>query len=218
MADLSPQILLLVITVLFAVAVFLHLTRKNYSALQLYMVQSAAIAFLLFASLLARFSLLGMIALASTIVVKIVVTPYYFSRLIKRHQLKYSVNTYLNTPLTLVVVTALVALTQSDFFTPLAGLSSAGDKPLRLAFATILISIFLCISRRGALSQILGILSMENGVVAFAMLAGLEQSPGLQLGITFNILIWVTIATVFAAMIFKQFGSLDVTAMKHLKD
>ncbi|MHB0867318.1 MAG: NADH-quinone oxidoreductase subunit K [Thermoleophilia bacterium] len=218
MANLSPQILLLIITVLFAAAVFLHLTRKNYSALQLYMVQSTAIAVLLFSSLLERFSVLGLIALVATVLVKIGVTPYYFSRLIRRHQLKYAVSTYLSTPLTLVVVSGLVALTQSGFFQPLAGLSAAGDKPLRLAFATILISIFLCISRRGALSQILGILSMENGIVAFAMLAGLEQSPGLQLGITFNILIWVTIATVFAAMIFRQFGSLDVTAMKHLKD
>lgn len=205
-------------SVLFASTFFMHLTRKNYTTLWLFMIQSAVIAFLLLIALAERFSVLGAIALAATVLVKIAVTPYYFSRLIRMHRLKFSVDPYLNTPLTLALAAALVALTQSDFFQPLAFLADSGDRPLKLAFAAILLSIFLCISRRGALSQILGILSMENGIVAFAMLAGLEESPGLQLGITFDILIWVTIATVFASMIFRQFGSLDVTAMKKLKD
>jgi hydrogenase-4 component E len=40
----------------------------------------------------------------------------------------------------------------------------------------------------------------------------------LQLGITFNILIWIIIATVFISMIFRQFASLDVTTMKELTE
>ena len=74
------------------------------------------------------------------------------------------------------------------------------------------------INRKGVLSQMLGILSVENGIVAFALFSGLEQNPALQLGITFNILIWIMIASVFATMIFRQFGSLDVTTMKKLTD
>ena len=92
------------------------------------------------------------------------------------------------------------------------------EHTLLLAVAMMLISVFLIINRKGALSQMIGVLSLENGIVSFACLAGLEQTPGLQLGIIFDILVWVIIATVFASMVYKQYGSLDVTAMTHLKE
>ncbi len=218
MSHLNEQTLLLFATFIFAMAVLLHFTRKNTSAIRLYMAQSSAISVLLLASAFDRFTPLLIVAIIATVAVKIVIVPYFFYGLIKRHELTFSVSTYLNTPATLAVIAALLVLIQSDFFSPLAMLAPAGDKLLRLAFATILISLFLSINRRGAISQVLGILSLENGIVSFALFAGLEESPGFQLGITFNILIWVIIATVFASMIFHKFGSLDVTTMKKLKD
>lgn len=217
MAHLNQQTLLLFATVIFVPAVFLHLTRKNTAAVYLYMIQSASVALLLGLSTLDRFSPLLLVAVIATVAVKIFIAPYFFFRLIKRHQLKFSVNTYLNTPVSLLVIAALLALTQTGLFQALSVLAQASEKSLELCFATILISLFLSINRRGALSQMIGILSLENGIVAFALFAGLEQSPGLQLGVTFNILIWVIIATVFASMIFRKFGSLDVTSMKRLK-
>jgi hydrogenase-4 component E len=59
---------------------------------------------------------------------------------------------------------------------------------------------------------------LENAIVSFATLAGLEQSPGLQIGIMFDIGVWIMIATIFVSMIYRQFGSLDVASMQHLKE
>ncbi|HEY3296116.1 MAG TPA: NADH-quinone oxidoreductase subunit K [bacterium] len=219
MEHILPQILLMLATVVFAPAVFLHLTHKNSSAVALYILQSAAIACLLVLATFEQFSPLLALAILSTIAVKLVIAPYFFFRLIRHHQLRFSVSTYLNAPLTLAVIAMLVALVQTDFFKPLVRLAPSGQTPLLItSIATILISMFLMINRKGALSQMLGILSLENGIVAFALFAGLEQNPALQLGITFNILIWIVIASLFAAMIFRQHGSLDVTTMKELHD
>ncbi len=213
-----PEILLFLETVIFTAAVFLHLTKKNFTAVRLYMAQSTAIAALLVLSSFDKTSTLLTLAIISTIAVKTIIAPYFFFGLIKKHRLKFTVSTYLNTPITLLVIAALVAITQMNFFRPLAFLAPAGKNMLLLSVATILISLFLTINRKGALSQMLGILSLENGIVSFALFAGLEQNAGLQLGITFNILIWVIIATVFASMIYRQFGSLDVTTMKKLTE
>lgn len=218
MSHLNSQTLLVFATIVFATAGLLHFTQKNVSAVRLYIVQSCAISLLLLASALDRFTPLLIVAIVATVAVKIFIAPHFFFGLIRRHELRFSVSTYLNTPVTIMVIAVLMALTQSGFFSPLAVLAPDGEQLLRLAFATILISLFVSINRRGALSQVLGILSLENGIVAFAIFAGLEQSPGFQLGITFNILIWVIIATVFVSMIFRKFGSLDVTSMKKLKD
>jgi hydrogenase-4 component E len=213
----APHIMLFLETVIFAVAIFLHLTKKNITAVRLYMAQSAAVSLLLLSSFDTA-SILLVLAIISTVVVKTIIAPYFFLGLIKRHRLKFTVSTYLNTPITLLVIAALVAITRTDFFQPLVFLAPGGKNLLLLPIATILISLFLIINRKGALSQMLGTLSLENSIVSFALFAGLEQNAGLQLGITFNILIWIIIATVFASMIYRQFGSLNVTTMKNLTE
>ncbi|MHB8769963.1 MAG: hypothetical protein ACYC7J_03115 [Syntrophales bacterium] len=218
MRPIAPQTVLFLEIVIFAAAVFLHLTKKNSSAVRLYIVQSSAVSFLLLVPAFAEPSALLVIALVATVAVKLLIAPYFFFGLIKRHRLKFSVSTYLNTPVTVLIIAALAAFTQTEVFRPLTQLAAGGDRSLLLSVATIMISLFLIINRKGALSQMLGILSLENGIVSFALFAGLEQSPGLQLGITFNILIWIIIATVFISMIYRQFGSLDVTAMKRLTE
>lgn len=218
MRPIAPQTLLFLEIAIFSAAVFLHLTKKNSSAVRLYVAQSAAVSFLLMVPAFEEPSALLLTALVATVAVKLLVAPYFFFSLIRRHRLRFSVSTYLNTPVTVLIIAALAAFTQTEAFRPLTQLAAGGDRSLLLSVATIMISLFLIINRKGALSQMLGILSLENGIVSFALFAGLEQSPGLQLGITFNILIWIIIATVFISMIYRQFGSLDVTAMKRLTE
>jgi hydrogenase-4 component E len=214
----ASQSSLLLETVVFTTSIFLHLVKKNATAVRLYMAQSAAISLLLLLPAFDKSSKLLLIAIIATIAVKTVVAPWFFFGLIKKHKLKFSVTTYLNTPLTLIVIAALVAFTRTDVFRPLAYLAPVDNNLLLLSLSAIMISFFLIINRKGALSQMIGMLSLENGIVSFAVFAGLEQNPALQLGITFNILIWIIIATVFVSMIYRQFGSLDVTAMQKLKE
>jgi len=208
----------LTIAAIFLSAVLLHITKRNSTAVSLYFIQSLAIAVLLFHPLIENFSPVIMLMAVLTLAVKAVVAPLFFLRLVKRHQLKFSASTYLNTPLTLIAIAILTALTNSQILSHIASVEPPSRKILSLAIAVVLVSFFLIINRKGAISQIIGILSLENGIVAFALFSGLEQSPALQIGIMFDLLVWVIIATVFISMIYKQFGSLDVTAMKHLKE
>ena len=208
----------LMIAAIFLSAVLLHITKRNSTAVSLYFIQSLAIAVLLFHPLIENFSPVIMLMAVLTLAVKAVVAPLFFLRLVKRHQLKFSASTYLNTPLTLIAIAILTALTNSQILSHIASIEPSSRKILSLAIAVVLVSFFLIINRKGAISQIIGILSLENGIVAFALFSGLEQSPALQIGIMFDLLVWVIIATVFISMIYKQFGSLDVTAMKHLKE
>ena len=121
-------------------------------------------------------------------------------------------------PLTLIAVAAIAAAAHSRVFGPLVNSVPANQRLLSLALSSLFISLFLIVNRKGALSQIIGILSLENSILVFAFFAGLEQSPALQIGILFDIFVWLIIATVFISMLYKHFGSLDVTKMKHLKD
>ena len=207
-----------VLTILFLTTILLHMARKNASAIMLYQTQSLVIAVMLFMSFYETRSLALFIVALITLIIKVFVAPQFFNALIKKQVLALSASTYLNTPLTVTALAALTAIAHADVFAPLAFLFPLNESLLSLMLAAIFVSFFLIINRKGAISQMLGILSLENCIVAFAFLAGLEQSPSLQIGILFVIFIWLSIATIFVSMMYKHFGTLDVTTMAHLKD
>jgi len=215
---LAPEISLLFATIIFISVVALNLIKKDSWSVWLYITQSLAIASLLLITAYKEFSILLLIAIVATIAVKIIIAPYFFFDLLKKHQLKSPSKTYLNIWITALAMVILSGLTQTNFFKQLVHLAPEGQNFLFVSLATILLSLFSSINKKGALSQMLGILFLENGIVSFALFAGLEQNPALQLGITFNILIWIIIATVFVSMIYQKFGSLDVSNMKHLTE
>jgi hydrogenase-4 component E len=214
----STQMVFFLEVIIFASVIFMHLSKKSSSVIAMYVLQSLIIALLLFGSSFEEASWSLFLVALVVFVVKVIVSPYFFHKLIREHQLKFTASTYLNGPMTLVTLALLTGVTYSGYFKPLTILSRQNEHTLLLAVAMMLISVFLIINRKGALSQMIGVLSLENGIVSFACLAGLEQTPGLQLGILFDISVWVIIATVFASMVYKQYGSLDVTAMTRLKE
>lgn len=214
----NPPILFFLEAAIFASVIFIHLARKNSFVIFLYMAQSFVVALMLFSSSLKEASWTLALVATAVFIVKVIIAPYFFRDLIKKHELKYSVSTYLNGPATLMVLAVITAFTYSNFFSPLVILSQENFNALLLALATMLISVFVLINRKGALSQMIGILSLENAIVSFAFLTGLEQNVGPQLGVVFDILVWIIIATVFASMIYKQFGTLDVSVMRNLKE
>jgi len=203
---------------MFLTVVFLHISKKNTGALIAYVIQSLALAVILFNSFLETGHLSLLVVVFLVLIVKAILAPLFFLRLIKKYASAFSVSTYLNISLTLIIIFVLTFIAHSQKLIPLTGIIPVNQPLLSLALATMFISLFLIINRKGAISQIIGILSFENSIITFIIFAGLEQSPGFQIGIMFNILIWIIIATVFVSIIYKHFGSLDVTSMKSLTD
>jgi len=197
----------------------MQLARKTFTVIFLYSIQSLIIVFSLFYSSFKSGSLLLFGVAILTFLVKVVIAPYFFYRLVKKHKLNFSVSTYLNGPMTLIVVALLMAFSYSNFLSPLTILTTlSNENAIQLAVGMIFISLLLIINRKGVLSQMVGILSLENAIVSFAYVAGLETTVGPQIGILFDILVWIVIAILFASTIYKQFGTLNASAMNNLKE
>lgn len=215
---MSISFLQFLLGVIFLTVVFLHLTKKNLLATIAYEIQSFAIMLILLNSFLETKNFYLLIIVLLVLIIKVILAPLFFVNFIKKHSLSFSVSTYFNTPLTLIIIAILTFIAYSQKFTPLTNIIPANQPLLSIALSFIFLSLFLIINCKGALSQILGILSLENSIVAFIVFAGLEQSPSLQIGVIFNIFIWIIIATTFMSMLYKHFESQDVTSMKNLKD
>lgn len=207
-----------IVSGMFISVIFMHLAKRSSWAIELYTIQSILIVLLLATALIHEFSWLLVIATLVIFIVKVIIAPLFFTQLIRRHEVKFSASTYLNGPMTIVALAMFTAFTHARFFQPLTILIPIHADAILLTVSMMLISVFLIINRKGALSQMVGILSLENAIVAFAAVTGLEQTPSLQLGVVFDIFIWINIATVFANMIYLKFGSLDVSSMTHLTE
>jgi len=204
--------------ILFLTIIFLHLTKRNLSASIAFGVQSVMVAFFFLNSFLETPDSYLLLVIIFTIIVKVILAPLFFIRLIKKHALAFNVSTYLNVPLTIIIMASLTFLAHLEKFNPLTNIVPVHHQLLSLALASIFLSLFLIVNRKGALSQIIGVLSLENSIVTFIIFAGLEKSPGMQIGVIFNILIWIMISTIFVSLLYRHFGSLNVTDMKNLTD
>ena len=216
MPENSIEIAFALDLIAFLATIGLQLVKTNRNLIRLYFVQSLAVAAFLLSLGLAEENNGLVIAALLTLVVKAIVAPIFFGRLIRRYGSRFTSNNYLSSPLTLVTIMALVLFSYSNIFMPLGMLAPQAFEVLPLNLAAILISIFMLINRRGAFSQMIGILSLENSILFLASFIGIHQPLHLEIGIIFDIVIWMIIAQVFISMIYRQFGTLNVTKMQRL--
>ncbi len=216
MLEHSYELYIVLDLIAFLATIGLNMVKTNRNLIRLYVIQSLVVTAFLFLLAGAEANRGLLVVALLTLCVKVIIAPLFFSRLVRRYGSRFTVNNYLSTPLTLVVLMALVLFSYSQVFEPLALLVPEAFGVLPLNLALILLSIFMLINRRGAFSQMIGILSLENSIVLLASFIGIRQTVALEMGIIFDIVIWMIIAQVFISMIYRQFGTLNVTKMKRL--
>lgn len=216
--DTLHQPLYLLVLFAFMMTVLMHVSHKNSNLVLTYALQSLSVACVIGYLALKTGSLGLTISALLTLLVKVLIAPRLFDNLIRRHQLPSTAASYLNVPVTLLIILGLTSLSRSSVILNLIPLSSDAVQALPLAVSALLISLFLILNRKGALSQVLGILSFENAIVLCASFMGIEQSISFELGITFDISVWVAIASVFILIVYRHFGTLDVTTINKLID
>lgn len=212
------EIFFLLDIIAFLAAVFMHLVRRSRTLVRLYALQSFAVAgTLFFLGFIGDESSL-MVVGAITLFVKAIIAPIFFNKVIRNLAGVSSATNYLNTPLTLFVLTGLVMFSFSKVFLPLSALYPQAFVSVALNIALVFISIFLLINRRGVFTQMVGMLSLENSIVLFAAFFGLRHPLPLEIGSIFDIIIWMVIASAFMSMIYRQFGTLSTADMKRLTE
>ncbi len=87
-----------------------------------------------------------------------------------------------------------------------------------MAFHTMLIGLLLVIVRRTALSQILGYLTLENGIFAFGALFAVKEPWLVQLGVLLDLLAGVFVMGIALFHISRTFDHIDTVKLSALKD
>ncbi|MEP7208136.1 MAG: formate hydrogenlyase [Casimicrobiaceae bacterium] len=153
-----------------------------------------------------------------TLALKVVVLPILLYRLIRRLDVRWEVESLINIPTTMLVGIVLVVFS-FNLAAPIAQLASTVTRAtLGIAIGSVMISFLMMITRRKAIPQVIGFLSMENGLLFAATSATYGMPMVVELGIALDVLVGMLILGVFFFQIREQFDSLDLKHLEQLKD
>jgi hydrogenase-4 component E len=144
------------------------------------------------------------------LLLKVLVLPWVLLRLTRRLHAQWDIEPLLNIPGMQLIGMALVlfafALAQ-----PLQSLAHGATRGLLgIAMAVVFLALLMMISRRNAIAQVLGFLSLENGLLFAATAATRGMPMVVELGIGLDLLVGVFILGVFVLRIREQFDSLEL--------
>ena len=89
---------------------------------------------------------------------------------------------------------------------------------LPAALAVVLIGFFTLVTRRRALSQMVGFLLLDNGITATAFLATAGVPLIVELGVSFDLLLVVLVLQVLTTRLRTAFGTSDLDELQELHD
>jgi hydrogenase-4 membrane subunit HyfE len=155
---------------------------------------------------------------ALTLTLKVALLPWLLHRLIRRLQVYWDTEPLLNIPGTMLAG-LLVVVFAFGLAQPISQLASTATRSsIGIAVAVVLLSFVTMITRRKAMSQVIGFLSMENGLFFGAMSATYGMPMIVELGVALDVLVAVLVLGVFFFQIREQFDSLDLHHLESLKD
>lgn len=144
-------------------------------------------------------------------------TPAFLAWIMRQIAVKSDPGAFLPAPLSMqlgVLLFAFSYLAASHF----PGLLIQGASTMGAAAATSLIftGILLMLTRRTALSQILGFLILENGIYLVALTETHGMPLLIEMGILLDVLVAVMIFGLFVFRIQKSFEHIDITQLSEL--
>lgn len=102
---------------------------------------------------------------------------------------------------------------------PLVALApSAETRALPVGIAVVLLGFFMLVTRRRALSQVIGFLLLDNGITTTAFLATSGVPLVVELGVSLDVLLVVIVLQIVAARMRMAFGSTDLDGLSELRD
>ena len=155
---------------------------------------------------------------ALTLGLKVIFLPWLLHRLIRRLGVYWDTESLLNVVGTMLAG-VLIVIFSFGLAQPISALASTATRnSIGIAVAVILIAFLTMITRRKAMSQVVGFLSMENGLFFGAMSATYGMPMVVELGVALDVLVAMLVLGVFFFQIRDQFDSLDLSHFESLKD
>jgi hydrogenase-4 component E len=149
------------------------------------------------------------ITAAIALVIKAVVIPIALRRMVVRLGIHRTIEPVVSIGLTMLAAIGLIALSIMVMLPITAQAGTLAREDLSFALSVILLGLLMMISRRNAVSQVIGFMSIENGLILAA--TGAKGMPlVVEISVAFSILVALIVIGIFLFRIRERFETVDI--------
>ena len=150
---------------------------------------------------------------AIALLFKAVFIPVALHRIVLRLGIHRTLETVVGIGVTMLAGIGLVALAMVVMLPATADADPLAREDLAFALSVVLLGLLMMVTRRNAVSQVVGFMSMENGLILAA--TGAQGMPlVVEISVAFSILIAFIVIGVFLFRIRERFDTVDVQALE----
>ena len=152
------------------------------------------------------------ITAAIALVIKAVVIPVVLRRMVVRLGIHRTIEPVVSIGLTMLAAIGLIALSIMVMLPITAQAGTLAREDLSFALSVILLGLLMMISRRNAVSQVIGFMSIENGLI-LAATAAKGMPLVVEISVAFSILVALIVIGIFLFRIRERFDTVDIAAL-----
>ncbi len=150
------------------------------------------------------------------LIFKAIIIPVTLHRIIVRLGIHREIETALSVGLTMIGGIGLVALSMVVMLRVTPGADALAREDLAFALSVVLLGLLIMVTRRNAVSQVVGFMSLENGLVLAA--TGAKGMPlVVEISVAFSVLIAFIVIGIFLFRIRERFDSVDISALDRFR-
>ncbi|MDR3526914.1 MAG: hypothetical protein P4L57_06505 [Rhizomicrobium sp.] len=148
--------------------------------------------------------------------VKAVLIPFVLYTLIRRLKIHRTVETVVGIGPSMIAGMALVGLSMALILREHAAIGGTAREDLAFALSVLLLGLLMMVTRRNAVSQVIGFMAIENSLVLAA--TGAKGMPFVvETCVAFSALVALIVIGVFLFRIRERFDSVDVSILDHFR-
>ena len=156
------------------------------------------------------------ITAAIALIFKAMVIPAALRRIVERLNIHREIDTVVGIGLTMLAGICLVALSVVVMMRVTAAADPYAREDLAFALSIVLLGLLMMVSRRNAVGQVIGFMSLENGLVLAA--TGAKGMPlVVEFSIAFSVLIAFIVIGIFLFRIRERFDSIELQALDRFR-
>jgi hydrogenase-4 component E len=153
---------------------------------------------------------------AIALLFKAIFIPVTLHRLVLRLDIHRTIETVVGVGLTMLAGVGLVALSIVVMLPASVDADPLAREDLAFALSVVLLGLLMMVTRRNAVSQVIGFMSMENGLILAA--TGAKGMPlVVEISVAFSILIAFIVIGIFLFRIRERFDTVDLQALENFR-
>ncbi|MCX7296346.1 MAG: hydrogenase-4 component E [Hyphomicrobiales bacterium] len=151
------------------------------------------------------------------LVFKAIVIPLALRRIVIRLGIHREIENVFGVGLAMLLGIGLVALSMVVMLRVTSGADPLAREDLAFALSVVLLGLLMMVTRRNAVSQVVGFMSLENGLVLAA--TGAKGMPlVVEISVAFSVLIAFIVIGIFLFRIRERFDTVDMRAMDRFRE